>query len=143
MPQLLSQRRARHALTSIQGFANKHNEESKKSYLSAIKSVPMEIRANGLGQAIAMALSQSTRGENEDRRAAFGAIHEHFQSWLCNTDEPDTPFNGGALMQAMCDAEQAPYLIAQAEALAYAEWLKKFANAFLASVEETQAGDRQ
>ncbi|MEO5347535.1 MAG: type III-B CRISPR module-associated protein Cmr5 [Magnetococcus sp. YQC-9] len=135
MSQMFSQRRAKHALQAIQKFAQESNSagKSKEFYLMAIKSVPMEIRANGMGQAMAMALSQSERGNQADRKAAFKTIYDHFQGWLCDPHEPDTPFDRGDLMTRLCEAEQELYLHAQTEALAYAAWLKKFANAFLAT----------
>ncbi|MBF0323299.1 MAG: type III-B CRISPR module-associated protein Cmr5, partial [Magnetococcales bacterium] len=132
MLQLLSQRRAKHALEAIQAFAQTSTPDRNTFYLSAIKSVPIEMRTNGLGQAMAMALSQSKKGENKGRKEAYEAIYNQFRGWLCNSQEPDTPFaKSEDFMQSLCAADQKTYLTAQAEALAYAEWLKKFAHAFL------------
>jgi CRISPR-associated protein Cmr5 len=119
--QSLAQRRARHALERIKERINT-GPKDYGNYVSYTQSLPATILMNGLGQACATLLAKS-----EHHRL----LYEDLQSWLCG-DDSAVPFrNGGELMEAITQKDQRAYLHAQAEALAYLVWLKKFANAFL------------
>jgi len=119
--QTLSQRRARHAL----GRINERKQTEPKTYgnyVSHSQSLPAAILMNGLGQACATLLAKS-----EDHRL----LYDDLQSWLCG-DDSSAPFrNRPNLMDAITQGDQPSYLPAQAEALSYLVWLKKFANAYL------------
>lgn len=145
----LPQRRAAAALKAIQEYAKTALDKEKLAYAGYVKSLPAAIVMNGLGQALATELAQggkdTGKGQGGLAPNAHAQIYRHLQEWLCGAD-PEVPFRGcrngqpsGApvLMQALCEADQPLYLLAQAEAMAYIEWLKKFANAFL-----TEGGDR-
>ena|SRR5208282_3432075 len=119
--QTLSQRRARHALGRI--HERKQTEpKTYGNYVSHSRSLPAAILMNGLGQACATLLAKS-----EDHRLLYNDL----QSWLCG-DDSSAPFrNRPNLMDAITQGDQPSYLRAQAEALSYLVWLKKFANAYL------------
>lgn len=115
----LSQRRARHALAAIREMENKDCGH----YVSYVNALPAAILQNGLGQALA-ALNA---GDEEGRKF----LYQQISAWLCNTRE-DAPYPAESdVLEAITQQDEDAYLIAQAEALAYLEWLKKFANAFL------------
>jgi CRISPR-associated protein Cmr5 len=123
--QSLAQRRARHALGLIQKH-EKAGKDSYKNYVSYAESIPATILMNGLGQACATLLAKA----GGDLRQPHGLLYADLQSWLCGP--APAPFNGKPhLMDAIVGCDQATYLLAQAEALAYLVWLKKFANAYL------------
>ncbi len=115
--QTLEQKRAAHALTKIKELERKKDYGHFQSYVS---SLPASIVMNGLGQAMAFELSAGKEHK---------MLYDIMQDWLCNksgvfTDETD-------LMQAITGNGQREYVRAQAEALTYLEWLKKFARAYL------------
>ena len=126
----LAQRRAGHALKEIQ----KHTERNKSSarpdygnYVSYVTALPATVLMNGLGQACATLLSKA-EGKPEK---PYRLLYQDLQSWLCGTDSA-APFKGASeLMEAITNGNQDAYLRAQAEALAYLVWLKKFACAYL------------
>jgi len=124
--QSLAQRRARHAL----GLIHKHEKAGKASYqnyVSYAESIPATIVMNGLGQACATLLAKA----KGDLTQPHGLLYADLQSWLCGPD-PAVPFSGKPhLMDAIVGSDQAIYLRAQTEALAFLVWLKKFANAYL------------
>lgn len=130
--QTLAQRRAAYALNNI-----KELEDTKcGKYLSYVKSLPATILMNDLGQAAATLLASAKFGK-EDKRTddhrAYETLYKHLSSWLCR-DDPDAPYpdpKDEDLMDAITNHNQDEYRCAQAEALAYLEWLKKFAVAFL------------
>ncbi len=113
--QTLEQKRAEHALKIVRGLI----EQPHGKFRSHADSLPAAIVMNGLGQAMAFELSK----KEEDHKALYGAV----QSWLC-----ETVYTGEKnLMDAIVNYGQDHYVRAQAEALAYLEWLKKFSRAYL------------
>lgn len=120
----LDQRRAADALMKIRSL----EQESKQAYgkyKSYAKALPANILMSGLGQAVATIRSRD--------RAGYSQLYKHLAGWLCGDDE-DAPYRnypGENLIQAIVENDQDDYIRAQAEAMAYLEWLRKFAEAFL------------
>ncbi len=129
-PPTLEQQRAAHALTIVREI---EAAPFAKEYRSYVESLPATIVMNGLGQACATLLA-ATSGDG-NRGHAYHALHQHLQSWLCRPAVPGQiggVYPGPAsLIDAIVNHGQAEYVHAQAEALAYLVWLKKFAQAFL------------
>lgn len=119
----LDQRRAADALEKIQSLEQGAKDYGK--YKSYAKALPANILMSGLGQAVATVRSRD--------RAGYPRLYEHLAGWLCGDDE-DAPYRnypGEDLIQAIVENDQNDYIRAQAEAMAYLEWLRKFAEAFL------------
>ena len=138
----LAQRRAAHALQCVEA----HDGKSYGNYVNYVESLPATILMNGLGQACATLLSKAKRETQGDKR--IKSRDPHFllyldlQSWICGTDHSAPyPISGTSedrLMQKLLSEDEAKYLHAQAEALAYLVWLKKFANAYLQKGEDNE-----
>ncbi len=128
--QTLAQRRAAHALGRIETYKNA-GVDSYKNYVSYVEALPATILMNGLGQAAATLLSKA----EGDLKKPHGLLYADVQDWLCGSDAavPYRNTTGGndRLMQAILARDEGMYLRAQAEALEYLVWLKKFANAWL------------
>jgi CRISPR-associated protein Cmr5 len=128
--QTLAQRRAAHALGRIETH-KKSGADSYKNYVSYVEALSATILMNGLGQAAATLLSKA----EGDLKKPHGLLYADVQDWLCGADTaaPYYNANGGndRLMQAIITRDERTYLHAQAEALEYLVWLKKFANAWL------------
>jgi CRISPR-associated protein Cmr5 len=95
-------------------------------YKSCVESLPAAIVMNGFGQACATLLAKA--GGASGDTDAHRLVYDHLEDWLCvcvamGLKKP--------LMQAVVHSDQSKYCHAQAEALAYLVWLKKFAQAFL------------
>ena len=89
---------------------------------------------SGLGQALAML--------NAGKKTGHKLLYEHMQAWLCNTGNSgwqNGPYSGD-ILKAIIDGDEDAYIRAQAEAMEYLEWLKKFAVAFLKSDEDPNLG---
>ncbi len=122
----LDQKRAIHALKNIKSI-DKENDGYYTSYVSAF---PATIVMNGLGQALVTQLAQA-KGKKEN---SHYLLYKHVASWLsqqikelrCPSKEDFTP-----VIELMMEADQSIYLRAQAEAMAYLNWLKQFARAYL------------
>jgi CRISPR-associated protein Cmr5 len=127
----LQQRRAEHALSWIRKAEEKFREENnRKKFVSYAENAPASVLINGLGQAAATLCAQAKGDPNDPHMAVYEAL----QNWLCGSDEA-APYksyqeNKGLLI-AITKEDRNSYLHAQAEALAYLEWYKKLAVAFL------------
>ena len=141
----LAQRRAEHALWCVQQVQEK-SKGLQARYKSYARALPATILMSGLGQALAMEKAGATKGE--DQGQAHRLLYQHLQSWLCNRllsgedapkGWPHTPYaTERDVLAAIVHNGEAAYLRAQAEALAYLEWLKKFAEALLEDDTDTE-----
>jgi CRISPR-associated protein Cmr5 len=132
----LAQKRAAHALKQIEALNGKGGK-----YKSYVQALPATILMNGLGQALAMELAAADR--NKGDHDAHKLIYLHLESWLCgkpphqakapsNLVHSDAPYKGEPdVLKAIISKPEKDYLLAQAEALAYLDWLKTFASAYL------------
>ena len=128
MMQTLEQMRAHHALDKIRDIENNYDEDTRQKFVSYVESLPADIIANGLGQAAATLLARAKGNEHDAHYLLYRALKD----WLCRDDpEGRAPYGGDDyLMAAIVNCDRAVYLRAQAETLAWLEWLKKFAVAF-------------
>lgn len=129
----LEQQRAAHALAQINGVKSERLAADYKSYVERISAT---IVMNGLGQAAATLLAQA-KGE-DGRRDAHRRLFDHLEDWLC--DRRSRTGLRKPLMESLINGDQSAYCHAQAEALAYLVWLKKFAEAFLSK--DKKAGNK-
>jgi CRISPR-associated protein Cmr5 len=121
--QTLGQKRAAHALEAVKRLEKDNNYGNFGSY---VQRLPATIVMNGLGQAMASELAAARGCKDEDERA-HKILFELVESWLqkCNA------YPKIDLMIAIVQGNQEDYVRAQAEALAYLDWLKKFSQAYL------------
>lgn len=119
--QTLQQQRAKHALAQVKSWIPLNEGSKLKARCSEL---PFMIHANGLGQAAAFFKS---KGNKDGYDYVFLAL----QSWL---SQKGRPLAGQSdLMQAIVEADLHGYRLAQAEAVQYMDWIKKFASAYLVS----------
>lgn len=116
----LEQKRAEHALKRVDEVACKLKSDAlRKDYRAYVDRLGPAIVMNGLGQALA------------SERAADGKAHaelyESLAGWLCRADGVYRADKD--LLEAITTCGESKYLIAQAEALAWLEWHKKFCRA--------------
>ncbi len=159
-PRTVEQKRANHALKTIRALRDlDHGQGSDDksppiygNLRAYVENLPTTIVMNGLGQAMATELAAARMGGDggsigdrslserieslqaparEDRSAderAHELLFYVVQDWLRKggvySEDQD-------LMEAIVRGDQKKYVRAQAEALAYLEWLKKFSQAFL------------
>jgi len=92
-----------------------------RSYAS---NLPAMVLMSGFGQACAFYCS---KGGNH------GLLYGAVASWLCDKKRV---YNTDDLMGEIVACDAARYQLAQAEALEYLDWLKKFAKAYLQGEED-------
>lgn len=115
----LEQVRAADALFRVQQLANKE-ENFKEKYRSYVDRLGPAIIMNGLGQALAT--------EKASRHDAHDALYAGLSRWLCRS-EGGVYSNYDDALEAIVAESQDRYLLAQAEALAWLQWHKKFCRA--------------
>ncbi|MCK5897004.1 MAG: type III-B CRISPR module-associated protein Cmr5 [Cocleimonas sp.] len=120
--QTLQQQRAQYALTVVKTFAEDHPNDKKKrtEYKSYAAALPAMIHMNGLGQAAAFFKSKG--GRHDD-------LYEVISLWLCCNNQPFANYDD--LLKGITNADMQTYRLAQAEAQALMDWVKKFAKAYL------------
>jgi len=135
----LDQQRAEHALNQIQRLAKETDYDGM--YVSYVSALPATIVMNGIGQALATELAKD-KGKGQSHRRLF----DHLASWLTNEGQPLSAVRGAAreqpqsVLTALMESQQT-YVNAQAEAMAYINWLKQFARAFLNDTGDSNDGE--
>ncbi|MBP7547757.1 MAG: type III-B CRISPR module-associated protein Cmr5 [Corallincola sp.] len=120
--QTISQRRAAFALSKVQAKVGRPDDEVKK-YKTVANAIPSYIQRNGIGQAMAFALSK------KEREVGWHWAYECLQEWL--RQEFRAQLSKPTLIEGLTSCDMQTYRLAQAEALAMLVWLRKFARAML------------
>ncbi len=118
--QTLQQQRAAHALKGVQDLIPLNDGKKLKARAS---DLPFMIHANGLGQAAAFFCSKTKKKDGYDE------IYRLLESWMTRAGGPLASQDG--MMAAITRADLHTYRVAQAEAMQYMDWVKKFASAYL------------
>lgn len=124
----LEQLRASNALARVGAFAGE-SDEFKKRYRAYVERLGPAIVMNGLGQALATerAAAGHNAVANDDTRA-HDQLCRSVGAWLCRPNDGVYP-DANDVLAAMVEGNEAEYLRAQAEALAWLVWHKKFCRA--------------
>ena len=130
----LEQNRAEAAWKAVQAVKAKKYE---KEYGQLARSAAADVQANGLGQTLAFWRAKGyEKGRLKDDKA-HGHLLGDVSRWVCQQLRLD-PQAGDLLNWITTKAGTDEYRRATAEALAYLNWLKRFAEAELA--DEQAAG---
>jgi len=127
----LDQRRAEFALSCIRDL--EQSDRDYGHYVSYVSAMPATIVMNGLGQALTTQLAKAKGNFEHPRRL----LYNHIASWLSQqilelrVPEPQLP----RVIDRLMEGNQDTYVRAQAEAMAYLNWLKQFARAYLRETE--------
>ena len=119
----LEQLRAANALAKVRSV---ESTTSAAAFASYVASLAPSILNNGLGQSCASLLARAKDRVDDP----YHLLYQALQDWLCR-DANDAPYPPGDLMAALTGGDRYTYLRAQAEALAWLEWLKRFSAAYL------------
>ena len=125
MKKTIQQKRAAFALKAVeQAKRDLGNSSEYKSYASGF---PAMIQMNGLGQAAAFYRS---KGAGTDSKAhAYITLYNTLSEWLTKAGQPYQ--NDEDLLLGITNKPMHTYMLAQAEALVFLDWVKKFAKAYM------------
>lgn len=131
----MGQLRAANALAGVEELSSQ-GDDFKSLYRSYVDRLGPAIVMNGLGQALATERAAAGSRPGNARERAHLRLYENVQRWLCRDDGGIYPA-GTDLLKSISAGDESLYLVAQAEALAWLEWHKKFCRAsFRAGAEE-------
>jgi len=128
--QTLEQRRARDAWECVRQ-AQKQPGKIKKGYSSLARSFPALVQTAGLGQALAFLCAKS-KGSKDNNEHSL--LYTHLRQWVMKRCFPN---QSGDLLNTIITNSSDAYRRATIEALAYAAWLKRFAEAELPDPDST------
>ena len=122
----LGRRRAKNALDRT-GELARRSDQVKSNYRAYVDRIGPAIVMNGLGQALATELAAAGPSPGNWRQRAHHELYKSLEQWLCGAGAVYE--SASDLMQAIVTNDEALYIHAQAEALAWLEWHKKFCRA--------------
>lgn len=127
----LDQERAADAWDIVQKRLADNDKKINGDYVAYVTGLPATILTNGLGQTAAMLLQSAGRKSNQ---SAHYLLYKDMEKWLCRKHKFAPYANQNDLMEAIVKGSRQDYTKAQMEVLAWLNWLKKFAIAFLKDV---------
>lgn len=133
----VEQERAADALARVACLSSRP-EGFGKRYRSYIDGLGPAIVMNGLGQALATERAAAGAEPRSDDEKAHHEAYRSLEAWLCRSDGGVYPSEVD-LLESIVANDEALYLRAQVEALAWLEWHKKCCRASLA----TDAGEER
>ncbi len=117
-------------------FAYKCVDEVKgmpksKEYKSYAKKLPMMIKTNGLGAALAFCKSKISQ-EKKEPGYAYKKLYEHMTEWLKNDDKQLVTISASDdLVERVISLESSEYRAVTVEVLAFLNWLRRFAEGLI------------
>lgn len=123
----IEQLRAADALQRVTQLREK-SDPFRKSYRAYVDRLSPAIVINGLGQALASERAAAGPSPDNDDKKAHQELYLNLQRWLCRSEDGVYPGQSD-LLQALMTHDQSLYLRAQAEALSWLLWHKKFCRA--------------
>lgn len=129
--QTIQQKRAKYALEQVELAINEGVDQ--KEFKAYAANLPSMIHMNGLGQAAAFFKSKGNTHET---------LYQILSNWLCGqvayaNTQPYSDYND--LLKGITSKDMHHYQVAQAEAQALMDWVKKFAKAFMDGDEKGEA----
>ncbi|NLK53019.1 MAG: type III-B CRISPR module-associated protein Cmr5 [Syntrophomonadaceae bacterium] len=106
-------------------------------YTSYVSGLPAAIISCGIGQAAASLLSAAKGARDKPHYR----LYKDLENWLCRDDGTAPYRRANSLMEAIIKNDREQYMWAQAEALAWLEWLKKFTVAYLKKPDPAKGGE--
>jgi CRISPR-associated protein Cmr5 len=133
--QTLDQRRAEQALKDVKQIEGAGNDALKKKYAALARKTPANLQSSGLGQS--MAFLRSKAGQKREGNEHW-LLYQHVSRWVMN--EMKQPGKADQLLEWVVGQDSPIYRQATAEAMAYLNWLKRFAEALLPEPEDSGGG---
>ena len=125
----IEQKRAANALKRVDELSCQ-SACFKTRYRAYVDRLGPAIVMNGLGQALATELAAAGAKPKRKDEKAHHKLYLSLQQWLCRAEGGVYPSDGDPdLLRAITENDEALYLRAQIEALAWLEWHKKCCRA--------------
>ncbi len=101
-------------------------------YESWAKKMPMLIKTNGLGAALAFLKSKAKKGEDGKPPNVYEVLYAHAKNWLIHNDCPIKELLGfseqAELIEKVINLESPAYRAATIELITFFNWVRRFAS---------------
>ncbi|HHW01218.1 MAG TPA: type III-B CRISPR module-associated protein Cmr5 [Thermoanaerobacterales bacterium] len=105
--------------------------DKRKEYKQYVKKLPMLIKTNGLGAALAFVRSKISDKTSESGHA-YKLIYDQIAEWLKKDDKKLIDLSGDAdLVAAIISLDSSQYRAVTIEVLAFLNWLRRFAEGLI------------
>ncbi|MCR4429800.1 MAG: type III-B CRISPR module-associated protein Cmr5 [Tepidanaerobacteraceae bacterium] len=105
--------------------------DKRKEYKQYVKKLPMLIKTNGLGAALAFVKSKISDKTSESGHA-YKLIYDQIAEWLKKDDKKLIDLSGDAdLVAAIISLDSSQYRAVTIEVLAFLNWLRRFAEGLI------------
>lgn len=108
----------------------------KKEYKAYVKRMPMYIKSNGLGAAMAFTFSKGSKGGEIDELNAWGLLHQHIEQWLKEDKKELIEFPDNRLASELTKVDSSVYRAVTVEVIAFLSWLRRFAEGLIEGEDE-------
>ncbi len=116
----------------------KDNFESiSGNYKSYVKKMPMLIKTNGLGAALAFIYSKQEKSDTQKKAYGYKLLFDNIAEWLKKDEKQLLEYTENADLVAKIIALDSPsYRMITVEVLAFLNWLRRFAEGLIEKEEE-------
>lgn len=122
----IEQGRATYAFAKVNSVSENGSDNLKKKYKTAAKKFPVQIKTNGLGQALAF---------SKARNDGYDKLYEQIGDWL-QTEDAKQLIPPGELVKQVIQLESPTYRQVTVETLALLNWIRRFVDGLMKDVEE-------
>lgn len=126
----LEQGRAAYAFECAQE-AKKNLGKNAKEYKAYAKKMPMLIKTNGLGAALAFAFAKGSTNGKPDKSKSWGLLYAHIETWIKKDQKQVLALGDRLLVQEIINQPSHQYRAATIEILAFLAWLRRFADGLI------------
>ena len=123
----LEQGRAAHAYRAAEEGSK---IDKKKEYKSYVKKMPMLVKVNGLGAAMAFAFAKGSKNGSAQKKDPWGLLYLQLEDWVREKGILGT-FEQNQFAQKLTDSSSDKYRSTTVEVLALLNWMKRFADALI------------
>lgn len=105
--------------------------DKRKEYKAYVKKIPMMIKTNGLGAAMAFAFAKGSRSGNPQDKDAWGVLYTQIEEWLRRDEKELISFENNRLAYQLTKVDSSIYRAVTVEVLALLTWMKRFTEALI------------
>ena len=105
--------------------------DKKKDYKSYVKKMPMLIKTNGLGAALAFAFAKGSKEGIPQQNKAWGKLYMQLEAWLKADTKKLIEFEDNKLTHKLMQTDSATYRAVTVEILALLNWQRRFVDALI------------
>ena len=105
------------------------NISKAKEYKSYVKKMPMMIKVNGLGAAVAFAFSKGAKNGLPEKSTPWGLIYHQLEEWL--GEKGMIPKGQQSFAHLLAELDSAQYRAVTNEVLALLSWMRRFAEGLI------------